>query len=196
MTWWTRATNETPGSATIPPMSYYGRYLTSDVVDVSGVGVSSGTTTDTYVLQVSFSPSQLGSSTPLANFQAGCLWLGTYNTSGGTGAEWKNAASLDSSDGQYYQFDGTSTPSGIGYNGSWNSFWAALQTAHPGATLNSVLGAWGVDPTNDVAWTVVDYDNAQFAVVAEPGTFVLLAAGALALIPIIRRRRKKASKKA
>ena len=45
-------------------------------------------------------------------------------------------------------------------------------------------------------WAVLNYSAGdQFAVVPEPGTFVLLAAGALALVPVIRRRRK-ASRKA
>ena len=43
---------------------------------------------------------------------------------------------------------------------------------------------------------MIDYDSSynerNFAVVPEPGTFVLLLAGTLALVPVIRRRMKKA----
>ena len=104
------------------------------MVELSGIGVSSGTTTDIYVLQMSFTPSQLQGNSALANFEAGCLWLGTYNPSvGGISAVWTNAARADSSDGQYDQFDGIVTPGATGYNGSWASFWVNLQAMHPGA---------------------------------------------------------------
>ncbi len=204
MTWRTRAGNELPGTATSPPMGPHAGYLSSDVMQLSGIGVSSGTTTDVYVLQMSYSSGVFPGSTPQSNFTSGYLWLGTYNTSSGTSAKWTLATSLDASTGQYAETGGTVTPSGTGYNGSFANFWAAAQAA--GATnLSQVLGAWGVDTDTGPntggqyeAWAVLDYDNnAQFAVVAEPGTFVLLAAGGLALVPVIRRRRRrKASKKA
>ena len=48
------------------------------------------------------------------------------------------------------------------------------------------LGRWGVDPTDNVVWAVVNH-NSQFASTPEPGTTALLVVGAVGLI---RRRRK------
>ena len=51
-----------------------------------------------------------------------------------------------------------------------------------------MLGNYGVDTTNYVAWAVLNH-NSQFAVVPEPGVLLLLAMAGLAL-PCIRRTRK------
>lgn len=74
------------------------------------------------------------------------------------------------------------------YQGSWANF-----TAGPGAghTLQSLLGSWGIDTVNNVAWAVVD-ENGEFAVVPEPSTLALLTAGVVTLGIAYRRRRKVA----
>jgi len=53
--------------------------------------------------------------------------------------------------------------------------------------LNSVMGAFGADPTTHVAWMVVDH-NSQFAVVPEPATLLLAGLGVLGLVAMRRKR--------
>ena len=52
-----------------------------------------------------------------------------------------------------------------------------------------MLGTWGVDTADHVVWAVVDH-NSQFAVIPEPGTLALLAAGLLGLLAYAWRKRK------
>ena len=166
MTWRTRATDEIPGTAKSPPMGNRAGFLVSDVVQLSGMGLS-GTNgaTDTYVMEMSFDPTQFKASSVLNNFQNGNLFLGTYTP--GPSTMWQNAIATNvGAAGQYAETNWYNPSAGIGANESFATFWANAQAAGA-TTLNSVLGAWGVDTTNDVAWAVVNHDS-DFAVVPEP----------------------------
>ncbi len=165
MTWRTRATGELPGSATSPPMSpANGAYfLTSDVMQLTGPVRG----TDTYVLQMSFSPTALGGQSSVSTeAEDGDLYLGALNADTGL---WGNAVALNTSGTSNFVL------------GAWNSSYA--------------LGTYGVDPNTDVAWAVLNSGGGTFAVVPEPGTLILLLVGAGALAPLVHRRWKAAKRR-
>ena len=112
-----------------------------------------------YVVQMNYDPSVFTNSVALADNQG--VYLATLNTETG---KWVNAAS----------FNGL-TPDFVGAV-AWNS-------------QDTTPGEWGVNPTTNQAWAVVNYD-AEFAVVPEPGTLALLGVAGLLLIPVLRRRKR------
>ena len=95
---------------------------------------------------------------------------------------WYNAGrwDLDATDGN------TGNNAGVAQQGYQGSF-AAFQGVY-GTDLSNYIGAYGVDTTNKEAWAVLNHAS-DFAVVPEPATLVLLAAGLLGLFAYARRKR-------
>jgi hypothetical protein len=147
--------------------------LVSDAVNLNGTGAG---TSNAYVLQMSFDPTQFGTAAyPGGVAQAQSLGEIYVANQVGTGP-WANAAT--SSD--------QGTLVGTNYPGSF----AAFEAATGSTNLQQLLGSWGVNTQNDTAWAVLDYSAGdQFAVVPEPGTLALLAAGVAALGLAYRRRK-------
>ena len=140
--------------------------LISDVVNLTGMGPGGGEgQTDKFVLQMSYDPTLLigGSEADMA--AAGGIYLATFDAGTQT---WKNAILGNHGDNS----GGTANVQGV-----WNS------------TDDTALGTWGVDAADHVVWAVVDH-NSQFAVIPEPGTLALLAAGLLGLLAYAWRKRK------
>ena len=158
----------------------YGHPLFSDVVNLNGI--SSGTP---YVLQMSYDPNQIPFATSYKNPGAaaaaaadGQIYLG-YNAGTTAAPMWVNA--VDGNTGN------VASPI-QNFQGSY----AAFLAQNPSATPANSVGDWGVtiNASGDgyTAWAVVNHD-AEFAVVPEPGTLALLAAGFVALGVAYRRRK-------
>jgi len=164
----------------------YGHPLFSDVVNLGGTGTSP------YVLQMSFGSAGILAHTSFTSVAqaaaAGQIYIG-YNTgaTGGTGTPaWSNYGNNG--------IPSSTATNGTPYLGTYASFAAAVNGGPITATnLGNFVGDWGVNPANDTAWAIVaGGTTGEFAVVPEPGTLALLAAGALSLA--IAYRRRKAAK--
>jgi autotransporter-associated beta strand protein len=170
--WRTRAPNESSAAtATSPPMGYSGaHFLASDVLQLSGLATS-GTVSDAYALSLSYSAATVGTAAP---------YLATLMPSG----YWENAVNGNS----------TGTPTSEG-NEPLATFLTNTVGANP---LANYVGYYGYDTTADTAWAILNFQsdlvsgNYAFAVVPEPGTIVLLLAGGLAMLPVLRRRLRRA----
>ena len=139
-----------------------GQSIVSDVVNLS-----TPTSTNPFVLQMSFTSGELGGMSASTAFLA---WLNGSN-------QWVNAVTGNTGN--------NATGGELGYLGNFASF----QTDN-GTTLSSYIGAYGVDTTADVVWAVVNH-NSQFGVmVPEPGTLALLVTGLIGLLAYAWRKRK------
>lgn len=167
MKWRLRTTDETPGTATQPPINLAdNKGLNADVVDLTGIP-----TGQVYVLQMSYSDSVFADANDEASqAAAGNIYLVTLNENGNgpdapTGTKndlWVNAVDTNT-----------------GANAK-----QLFLSAYPAGDLT--VGHYGVDTANNVVWAVVNHGG-QFSVVPEPATFGLLGIAAAAFG--LRRRR-------
>jgi hypothetical protein len=171
MTWRAPSAGETAG--------IYGHPLFSDVVNLQG-----GNSASPYVLSMSFGSAAVLAANPdyatvAAAAAAGQIYIG-YNSGttpgGGAGTSWSNYGS-------------NAGP----YNVETYAAFALANNITPTTNLTPFVHDWGVDPNTDTAWAIVAGGaTGEFAVVPEPGTLALLAAGAVSLA--IAYRRRKAAK--
>jgi hypothetical protein len=136
--------------------------LISDIVCLGGMAPS-GDEISPFVLQMTYDPALL----PLGAGSEG-LWASD---------ERIYLAYLDPSDDKWENaIDGNIGGNTGGFQlGAW-------------AAGDMTVGDWGVNTADHTVWAVVDYDG-TFAVVPEPSTFALLAAGAVGLVGWAWRRR-------
>ena len=162
MSWRTRTLNESypwepGGNPTQPPMDLANLDFGLASDVVEMTGFSPG---EKFVMQMSYVGTLFNESVEAS---LGCIHINWLDPATGL---WRNAV-----------YGNTSTEGGAvtNYQGSWAA-----------AGSPTTLGSWGVDTVNDVVWSVLDH-NSEFAVVPEPSSVLLLAAGGLALLG---RRRK------
>ena len=155
----------------------------SDVLSLTGIAVVDGQTkdgsvhTDTFVLQMNYSPPILTARTGLSELaaaQAGLIQmdyldLGPDDVAGTLDDQWE--------------------PAVLGNFGSDNDTFLGLGAWNGDMTL----GDWGVNVQTHTVWAVLDH-NSQFAVVPEPTTLALLAAAAIGLVGYEWRRRHAAGR--
>ena len=131
------------------------------------VTINGTNTSDVFVVDMSFNPAAYGTTSADSAYFTSLFDRGYLYLGELENNQWVNAGVANG---------GTQ---GGGILGAWN---------------NSLTpGTWGVDPTNDTAWAVVENTSGgamTFAVVPEPGTLALLAAAAGCGWLMIRRRRK------
>lgn len=158
-----------PRSSEPTPSGFIG--LVSDVLDLSGM-VKSGAAhgeTDPFVLTMTYDPALLvGMEDGLAAAGGICLaWLDPVDG-------WENAV--------LGNFGGTDVFAGLG---PWTDFGAD-------GDLTNDLGRWGIDPSQNYVWAVVNH-NSEFAVmgVPEPATWLLMFLGGGALYAAWRRRNRR-----
>jgi hypothetical protein len=173
MAWRTGATN---------PQTGVQDGFVSDVLDLTGMGIVDGQTkdgsvhTDTFVLQMTYSPLVLEGRTGLSELaaaEAGLIQMDYLD---------------EGLDGIAGTADDRWEPAVLGNFGSTNDRFVGVGQWNGDTTL----GDWGVNVQTHTVWAVLDH-NSQFAVTPEPSTLALLAAGAIGLVGYrsLRRRRKR-----
>jgi len=130
----------------------------NDGIRKSDVFSLSGTSTNTFVLQLNVTGVAAG------NFLA---WV---NGSG----SWANAVTGNTGN--------NASGAQQGYAGSFSTFQGTY-----GSTLSAYVGAYGVDTTGGSVWAVINH-NSDYAVVPEPATWALLAFSLTTVMVLRRRR--------
>ncbi len=152
--------------------------LTSDVVDIEGVGTPGATGNPTFAMQMTYDDR-------INNYVLGGTGSATVASAYVVklvDGVWENAILSDSVTGIYAQ---TAVADSL-------SDFLANEFAQ-GYTLDQLAGSWGVDLATDQSWAILNSGSGQFAVVPEPSTLVLLAAGAAGLMAF--RVRRKAARR-
>jgi hypothetical protein len=178
-----------PGSALQVTTSTTG--LVSDVVNLTGLetGSPNPTSTDPFVLDMTYNPALLPKGGPLSTEQSLANNKLIYMVSPLPGP--------DDGHSQYFNTVLLNTGNTVsqlspdyGVVQGWNAYATAkFGTTNPtGAQLASDMGAWGVDTGAHEVWAVVDH-NSTFAVVPEPSTVLLAFLGLLGLVYLRRRAR-------
>jgi hypothetical protein len=72
------------------------------------------------------------------------------------------------------------------YFGSYAGFLTSISS--DGSNLALIMGAWGIDTTNNTVWAVLNH-NSEFTVVPEPSTYAMLVSGLFMLALVVRRRK-------
>lgn len=162
MSWRVRTLNESypwepGGNPTQPPMDIANLDFGLASDVVEMTGFSRG---EKFVMQMSYVDTLFNEA---VESSLGCVHINWLNPATGL---WTNAV-----------YGNTSKAGGAVEN--FQGSWAA-------AGSPTTLGSWGIDTTNNVVWAVLDH-NSEFAVVPEPSSMLLLAAGGLA--SLVRRRK-------
>lgn len=176
---------EDPGSNAASIAGIYGggqAEFASDIVELTGLDG---------VLQVV----QVGYDETVSPNEAGAqlLWKYDYMDAGGNPqVAWINAVLGNSNITMLDLVNGTLTAGAV--SGTIQDF--LTSTRHAGSyedylasnsLIDPMLGAWGVDTTNNNVWSVIDHNSSFAAAVPEPGTVTLLFLASTALL--LRRRK-------
>ncbi len=206
MSWRNRTAQETTGAEggapTAPPLLSGRSGLISNVLNVGGMSTTSAepVQSDPFVLQMNYASALLANEAVAAS--TGQIYLAWLNPNGGGSnlAEWQNAT------GGNFGSKGADVGSlGLDFQGSFNAYLTDEETLDPtnfpgdpaaanltNGELNLLLGAYGVDTSNNSAWAVLNH-NSEFAVtnanpVPEPSTIALAAFALLAGLFALRHR--------
>jgi len=139
-----------------------GARLTSDRLTINGLD---GTT----FLLVMNSDIDIPVNATLEDF-----YLGWFDTGDST---WKNAV-----------LGNHGTAGSLALAGGYMESYQQFLSSNGGWDATSMLGAYGVDTTNNQVWAVIDH-NSEFGAVPEPSTYALLALGGATLFFTMRRRK-------
>ena len=143
------------------------QWLTSDVVNIDGLPA----TGMSYAMQMSFDDNINTYIEPTSQQLVSTSFV----------AKWDSNLNQWLTPAQYAGHGLALTQSMQGYEGSLATF---LNQNYNGSNLSQLAGAWGVhfSVSPPESWVISNSGGGQFAVVPEPFTFALLAAGAVGLV--------------